>query len=150
MEQYLLQTFGKKRSKDQPKKDKNQVISELTHTMTINRSWEGLVWFRSSNINKMYPENGPEFVSFDRVGLKTSLDISLFKNNRLTVGIRGCLSSNFILKYVRVLKGSLGLYYLYRMLVTWLRYQRIFVCMQSLNGHFWPSQTSQLTIVYDP
>ena len=33
MEQYLLQTFGKKRSKDQPKKDKNQVISELMHNM---------------------------------------------------------------------------------------------------------------------
>ena len=61
-----------------------------------------------SNINKKYPENGPECVSFDRVGLKTALDISLFKNNRLTVGIRGCLSSNFILKYLRVLKGSLG------------------------------------------
>ena len=60
---------------------------------------------KCSNINKKYPENGPECVSFDRVGLKTALDISLFKNNRLTVGIRGCLSSNFILEYVRVLKG---------------------------------------------
>ena len=38
MEQYLLQTFGKKRSKDQPKKDKNQVISEFMHNMIKNKS----------------------------------------------------------------------------------------------------------------
>ena len=42
MEQYLLQTFGKKRSKDQPKKDKNQVIFIFEANQDKMRSQEGL------------------------------------------------------------------------------------------------------------